>query len=147
MSERLPNTFHAQVLEIPEAHSRPVHSLRLHEGSAHSNTPAGGHDLLLTSAIDNVVKLWDLRSSKCVRRFEAHANRVHSIGASLSPCLRFVCSGSEDKFAYLYDARSGSLIDKLRHAETVTDSTFSPLFPQLAAASLSGHVRFYTDCE
>ena len=134
-----------QVLELAEVHKRPVHALRLHEGSAHGATPAAGHDLFLSCALDSVVKLWDLRSASCARTFEAHTNRLHPLGASLSPCLRYVAVGSEDKCAYLYDARSGGLVEKLRHSDTVTDVAFSPLFPKLAAASLSGHVRFYTD--
>ena len=35
----------ACVCEIEEAHARPIHTLRLHEGSAHGETPSAGHDL------------------------------------------------------------------------------------------------------
>lgn len=132
-------------LDLPEAHERPVHALRLHEGSAHGDTPTAGHDLFLSCAVDGAVKLWDLRSASCVRRFSAHVNRLHPIGACLSPCLRYVATGSEDRSCYLYDARSGSLLERLRHSDTVLDAAFSPLHPQLAACALDGTVRFYSD--
>ena len=66
--------------------------------------------VLASSGADGCVKLWDLRSASCVRKFEAHVNRVTPVGASLSPCLRYVCCGSEDRSAYLYDARGGGLV-------------------------------------
>ena len=133
------------VLELPEAHERPVHALRLQEGSAHGDTPTASHDLFLSAALDGVAKLWDLRSASCVRRFAAHANRVHAVGASLSPCLRYVMAGSEDRCAYLYDAQSGGLIERLRHTDVVTDVAFSPLHPQCACAGLDGRLRFFCD--
>ena len=77
--------------------------------------------------------------------FAAHTNRLHAIGAALSPCLRFVATGSEDRSAYLYDARTGGLLERMRHSEAVTDVAFSPLFPQLATCALDGTVRFYAD--
>ena len=79
------------------------------------------------------------------RRFAAHANRVHAVGASLSPCLRYVMAGSEDRCAYLYDAQSGGLIERLRHTDVVTDVAFSPLHPQCACAGLDGRLRFFCD--
>ena len=135
----------ACVCEIEEAHARPIHTLRLHEGSAHGETPSAGHDLVLSAALDGAVKLWDLRSASCVRKFEAHTNRTTPLGAALSPCLRFVCCGSEDRSAYLYDARGGGLIERLRHSEVVSDAAFSPLHPQLAIAGLDGNVKFFAD--
>jgi WD40 repeat protein len=135
-----------QVLDMQDAHERPIHSLRLAEGSTFTDSPSGSRDLLVSAALDGTVKLWDLRSATCVRRFEAHTNHVHPIGASLSPCLRFVCCGSENRCAYMYDARSGGLIERLRHSDAVvSDVAFNPLHPQLAASGLDGRVRFFAD--
>ena len=133
------------VLDLNDAHERPIHSLRLAEGSAFGDAPSATRDLFITSALDGVVKLWDLRTASCVRRFDAHTNHVHPIGASLSPCLRYLCCGSEDKSAYVYDARSGAVIERLRHPDTVSDAAFSPLHPQLATSALDGRIRFFAD--
>ena len=134
-----------QVLHLADAHERPIHSLRLAEGSAFGDAPTATRDLFVSAANDSVVKLWDLRTASCVRRFEAHANHVHPIGASLSPCLRYLCCGSEDKSAYLYDTRSGGVIERLRHPEAVSDAAFSPLHPQLATSAFDGRARFFAD--
>ena len=68
------------------------------------------------------------------------------MGASISPCLRYVSCGSEDKQAYVYDTGGGGMVAKLGgHADTVTDVAFSPLHPQMATVSLDGRVRFYAD--
>ena len=135
-----------QVLSIADAHDKPVHVVRLFEGSAHGDTPLSGHEIFLTAALDGAVKLWDLRAATCVRRFGAHSNRLHAVGAAISPCLRYVCCASEDKQAYLYDAGSGGLVERLGgHVDAVTDVAFSPLHPQMATVSLDGRVRFYAD--
>lgn len=35
--------------------------------------------------------------SRCIQRYEGHANRAYQCGIALSPCGRFLCTGSEDK--------------------------------------------------
>ena len=90
--------------------------------------------------------LWDLRSASCVRRFAAHKATHHPVGASLSPCLRYVACGSEDRSAYLYDARSGALLERLKGpSDVVSDAAFSPMHPQLVVGGLDGRLRFYSD--
>ena len=81
----------------------------------------------------------------CARRLAAHVNRQHPVGAALSPCLRFVACGSEDRSVYLYDARTGGLLERMRSSEAVMDVAFSPLYPQLAACALDGTLRYYSD--
>lgn len=34
---------------------------------------------------------------RCVRRYEGHANRFYPVGMRISPCSRFIGTGSEDK--------------------------------------------------
>ncbi len=34
---------------------------------------------------------------RCVRRYEGHANRIHPCGVAISPCSRFLATGSEDR--------------------------------------------------
>jgi WD40 repeat protein len=49
-----------------EAHSRPAHSVHLHEPSPHTQQHMSpeSYDLFLTAATDNAVKLWDLRTQR-----------------------------------------------------------------------------------
>jgi len=93
---------------IPEAHERVAHALVINEASSFVSHPSESYDLFLSCATDGVVALWDLRSCGRVCRFQGHSCRVHPVGVELSPCLRFVAVGSEDRCAYLFDVRMGS---------------------------------------
>jgi len=100
-----------------------------------------------------------------------HVNRRDTnLGASFSPCLRYVACGSEEKGrAVLYDLRTSRAVNPatttnaanasasvsaaspttVRHAPTphtdcVSCVAFNPLYPQLASASYDGSVRFFT---
>ncbi|KAJ4949011.1 hypothetical protein JOQ06_020531 [Pogonophryne albipinna] len=95
------------------------------------------YNLFLTSAVTDGVKMWDLRSLRCVRRYENHLNRCHPCSAAISPCGRFIASGSEDNCAYVYDIRSSSYLHKLqKHSDTVLSVAFNPATPQRAKPSL-----------
>jgi WD40 repeat protein len=60
---------------------------------------------------------------------------------------RYLAAGSEDKAAYVYDLRTGTLAHRLRgcHGDAVTDVAWSPLHPQLATACLDGRVHFFSE--
>lgn len=131
---------------IVDAHARPVHTVRLPQPSAYSGLGQGAYDLFATAAIDNVVNVWDLRSSAPVMSLSAHLNRVHPVGMAFSPCMRYLASGSEDKVCYLYDIRTGALCERLQgHTDTVADVSFNPLHPQLATCSFDRKVMFFAD--
>ncbi|XP_069463056.1 WD repeat-containing protein 27 isoform X2 [Ambystoma mexicanum] len=82
---------------ISNAHSRSTHQICQNKGSAFSVQNPDAYNLFVTTAIGDGIKLWDLRSLRCVRRFEGHINRCHPCGIAVSPCGRFVASGSEDR--------------------------------------------------
>lgn len=87
---------------FPEAHGKPVHTIFMNNSSPYVQHPRESYDLFLTSAADNTIKLWDLRTEKyclfisqfdilrVVRLFQGHVNRVQQVGLSFSPCLRYV---------------------------------------------------------
>jgi len=131
---------------IQDAHERPIHTISLHDVSPFASHPAAAHELFVTAAIDTPLKLWDLRSQRCVRVFAGHVNRQQSLGMALSPCMRWLASGSEDRTACVWDLGTGLMVHKLRgHPDAVTDVAWSPLHPQLATACTDGHIRFFTE--
>jgi len=65
---------------------------------------AESYDLVLSAAGDGV-HLWDLRTSRVVRKFNEHTNRSNRMGLDFSPCGRYIAVSSEDRAAYLYDIR------------------------------------------
>ncbi|XP_033101043.1 WD repeat-containing protein 27-like [Anneissia japonica] len=79
------------------AHERTVHVVKQNQGSAYVTHPSSAYDLFATAAITDGIKIWDLRTNRCVKRFEGHQNRVHPCGLSFSPCGKYIATGSEDK--------------------------------------------------
>eukprot|EP00967_Tisochrysis_lutea_P052778 scaffold65440_cov30-Tisochrysis_lutea.AAC.1 len=137
-----------QVLRVEDAHDTKVLSLSLFEGSAHSDAPLAARHLFLSSALDGYLHLWDLRAAAGgpVRTFAAHTNRVHPLQPALSPCLRYVACGSEDRQGYLYDVGTARLLERVSgHSDAVTAVAFNPFYPQLATTGLDGTARFYSD--
>ncbi|XP_062286107.1 WD repeat-containing protein 27 [Scomber scombrus] len=130
--------------ELPDAHSRPVHCITQNKGSMFSTQAPDSYNLFLTSAVTDGVKIWDLRTLRCVRRYENHLNRCHPCSSAISPCGRFIASGSEDKCAYVYDIRSSSYLYKLqKHSETVLSVAFNPATPELLTGTLDGELRLF----
>ncbi|RXN10557.1 WD repeat-containing 27 isoform X2 [Labeo rohita] len=118
--------------QIPDAHCRAVHHLTQNRGSPFCTQALESYNLFLSSAITDGLKLWDLRTARCIRRYESHVNRCHHCTAAFSPCGRFITTGSEDHSAYVYDTRSSNFLHKLpRHSETVLNVAFNPASPEI----------------
>ncbi|XP_009864079.1 PREDICTED: WD repeat-containing protein 27, partial [Apaloderma vittatum] len=116
---------------IPEVHTRSVHQICQNKGSPFSTQQPEAYNLFMTTAAGDGIKLWDLRTLRCVRRFEGHSSHCYPCGIAVSPCGRFIASGSDDKHAYIYEMRSSTFSHKLGgHKESVVDVTFSPSSPQ-----------------
>jgi len=131
---------------IEEIHSKPAHTVRINEASPHVTHTGSAYDLFLTSATDSCVKLWDLRSNKCCKRFEGHQNRIHNIGCAFSPCMRYIATGSEDRHGYIYEMRTGTYVKKLAlHGEVVSDVDFHPTSPYMVTSCFDGKIRFFSD--
>uniref|UniRef100_H2UY29 Uncharacterized protein n=1 Tax=Takifugu rubripes TaxID=31033 RepID=H2UY29_TAKRU len=81
---------------LPDAHSRAVHCISHNKGSVFTTQAPELYNLFLTSAVTDGVKIWDLRTLRCTRRYENHVNRVHLCSAAISACGRFIATGSED---------------------------------------------------
>ncbi|XP_048585644.1 WD repeat-containing protein 27 isoform X2 [Nematostella vectensis] len=122
---------------ILDAHTRPVHSICQNQGSAFAAHPTEAYDLFLTAAVTDGIKLWDLRTNKCVRRYEGHVNRSHPVGLAFSPCARYIATGSEDRSAYLFDIRGTSFSHRLTgHTEVVSDVAFHPARPEVRSENV-----------
>ena len=145
-----------EIFQIPDAHSRSIHSLILPTTSTFAEVSGTAMNCFLTSSTDSVgglsnggsglLRLWDLRINKCVRQLTGnHVNRVHTCSATFSPDLMYIATGSEDRSVVIYDLRKdGECVMKLRGAtDTVTSVNWHPLLPHIVSGSLDGNVRFY----
>ncbi|KAM7135815.1 WD repeat-containing protein 27 [Molossus nigricans] len=129
---------------IAGAHSRPVHHICQNKGSSFTAQQPRAYDLFATMAVGDGIRLWDLRTLRCERRFEGHPNRCYPCGLAFSPCGRFVACGAEDRHAYVYEMRSSTFSHRLAgHTDTVTGVAFSPSTPQLITAGLDGRLQLF----
>ncbi|XP_054554141.1 WD repeat-containing protein 27 [Talpa occidentalis] len=130
---------------IAEAHSRPVHQICQNRGSAFTSQQAQAYNLFATAAVGDAVRLWDLRTLRCERRFEAPPSRGRPCGLAFSPCGRYVACGAEDGHAYVYEVGCSTFAHRLAgHTDTVMDVAFSPSAPQLVTATLDGMLQLFT---
>uniref|UniRef100_A0A8D1ZGU2 WD repeat domain 27 n=1 Tax=Sus scrofa TaxID=9823 RepID=A0A8D1ZGU2_PIG len=108
-------------------HSRPIHQICQNKGSSFATQHPQAYHLFATTATGDGVKLWDMRTLRCERRFEGHPNRCHPCGIAWSPCGRYVACGAEDRHAYLYETGSSTFSRRLAgHSDTVMAVAFSP---------------------
>ncbi|KAJ9442765.1 putative WD repeat-containing protein [Diplonema papillatum] len=137
------------VVSLESPHAKPVHHITIpSSGTARSGSLASNtFELFCTSSCDGTIKLWDLRCPATpVRAYSSHVNRVHSVGASFSPCMRYLATGSEDRAAYVYELSTGRLLTKNQsHSDVVSDVAFNPVHPQLASCSFDGQLHFWAD--
>ena len=75
--------------------------------------PPRAYDLFLTAAVSDGIKLWDLRTNRCVRRYDGHVNRSQPVGVAISPCARFIATGSEDRSVSLQIHTGAKISDVL----------------------------------
>ena len=62
-------------------------------------------NMVLSGSSDKTVRLWDLRTGKCVRTMEGHTGTVYSV--DMDGHCRTAVSGSEDNLIRLWDLGSG----------------------------------------
>jgi WD40 repeat protein len=85
-----------------------------------------------------------LRIQKPVLEFLGHLNRSQPCQCIFSPCGMYVVTGSEDKHAYIYDARMGTVLGKTSgHLDAVVSVGYN-FSGKLATSSLDGTVDFFT---
>ncbi|RLN86581.1 hypothetical protein BBJ28_00006853 [Nothophytophthora sp. Chile5] len=99
-----------------------------------SLSPDGSY--LLSNAMDATVRKWDVRPFVKGERLQTtFVGAKHSFERTLIRCgwsadMRFVASGSADRFVYIWDAETGHLRYHLPgHTGSVNEATFHPTEP------------------
>jgi WD40 repeat protein len=77
---------------LPDAHSRWIHDVAIAD---YEFVPSSFENVFLTTAVTDGIKAWDLRTQKSVMHLSGHVNRACAIRTCLSPCGRFIATGSE----------------------------------------------------
>ncbi|OQR93216.1 WD domain-containing protein [Achlya hypogyna] len=90
-------------------------------------------NFVLSNAMDSTVRKWDVRPfcegprCKMVYYGAKHSNDRNLIRANWSPDMRYVGSGSADRYAYIWDSETGELRYQLPgHTGSVNEVAFHP---------------------
>jgi WD40 repeat protein len=127
---------------IDSGHDRNIHCIALPQPSVHVPLSQMAYNIFATSATDNVISLWDLRTPRSIGRLTSHVNRREKCQCSFSPCLRYLTTASEDRSARIF---GGKEIAKLsgQHRDVVSSVAYHPIHPQLVTASYDGGIKCY----
>ncbi|KAE9052949.1 U5 small nuclear ribonucleoprotein [Phytophthora rubi] len=105
-----------------------------------SLSPDGSY--LLSNAMDSTVRKWDVRPFvKGGRLKTTFMGAKHSFDRTLTRCgwsadMRYVASGSADRYVYVWDAETGNLRYHLPgHTGSVNEATFHPTEPIVGSCS------------
>ena len=127
-----------------EAHTRPTHYLTVAD---YISPPAESAHLFASIAVQDGIKLWDIRvdDGRAVMHLHGHVNRQANLRCHISPCGRFVGTGSEDHHGYLYDTRTGLLVGKTQgtHGQVVSCVDFNPVVDELMTGCHDGKIRCF----
>ena len=93
---------------------------------------------MLTSALDSTIRLWNVHTGKCIRKFFGHVEGVWTVAAD---ALRIV-SGAEDRMVKVWDPRTGRCERTFTgHAGPVTCIGLSD--SRMCSGGEDGEVRVY----
>lgn len=97
---------------------KKITGINIYENEASTDLPTSSlakWNMLITTN-DSSIRLIDLRQRKLVTRFKGATNNSSSIVASLSDDNRFIVSGSEDHWCYIWENNNSIINNKLRIA-------------------------------
>ncbi|HIE09351.1 MAG TPA: WD40 repeat domain-containing protein [Armatimonadetes bacterium] len=111
-----------------------------HWGSVFSVSFSPDGRLLASGSEDWTVKIWEVKTKKCIATFEGHEDFVNSV--SFSPDGRLLASGSSDWTVKIWEVETGRCIATLKgHKGSVHSVSFSPNGRLLASGSGDNTVK------
>jgi Prp8 binding protein len=128
-----------EVSTVLQGHTDIVTSLSL--------SPDGNY--LLSNAMDSTVRKWDLRPFVTGPRLKTtylgakHGFERTLIRAGWSADMRYVASGSADRYVYIWDAETGNLRYHLPgHTGSVNEVAFHPKEPIVGSCGSDKNIYF-----
>ncbi|KAG2445130.1 hypothetical protein HYH02_008598 [Chlamydomonas schloesseri] len=101
-------------------------------------------NLLATASFDSSVRVWDVRTARCIKQLGGAEGILYSV--SWSADGKLLAASNDSGMIYIYDYARGMLIKGLRqHTKQSLKVAFHPVKPTLlASSSVDGTVYVYT---
>ncbi|XP_022088993.1 WD repeat-containing protein 47-like isoform X2 [Acanthaster planci] len=124
--------------------AQTIHAMAGHSGHVLSLYCWGAH-MLVSGSQDNTVRLWDLRTPRCVQVIGTPGSDSGQGTAAATVCVdpsgRLLASGHEDSSCLLYDIHGGRIVQTYKkHKGEVRSLRFSPKALYLMSGSYDGTV-------
>jgi WD40 repeat protein len=137
-----PIAARAEPAAAAKAKAQPQLVVQLgHAGNVLSVAYAQDGQTALTGSDDQTARLWDIVTSREIRRFEGHSEAVQSVAISVDG--RAVLTGSSDATARLWNTATSAEIRRFEHPAAVTSVAFSPDGEQVLTGSHDGKARLW----
>ena len=125
---------------------RVVSSIHQYEGSKYCGVQTDAFNMFITGAVQEGIRVWDLRANQCVVKYSLHKNSLMPVDCRVSPCGRFIATGSEDKCVYVYDLRGSTrvYVEKIMgFSDVTTRLLFRPSNPELIVSTLDSYLHAF----
>ncbi|KAG2502174.1 hypothetical protein HYH03_000661 [Edaphochlamys debaryana] len=102
------------------------------------------HNLLATASFDSTVRVWDVRTARCIKILSGAEGVLYSVSWNCEG--RMLAASNDSGLIFVYDYHRGLLIKSLRqHTKQSLKVAFHPFKPNtLASSSIDGTVYVYT---
>ena len=125
---------------------RVANIIHQYEGSKYCGVQTDAFNMFLTSAVQEGIRVWDLRAKQCVVKYSLHKNNAMPLDCKVSPCGRLIATGSEDKCVYVYDLRGSTrvYVEKIMgFSDVTTHLLFRPSCPELIVSTLDSYLHAF----
>ncbi|KAI8926860.1 WD40-repeat-containing domain protein [Entophlyctis helioformis] len=100
---------------------------------------------ILTSTLDDTIRLFDNDTGDLLNEYKGHTNRDYRIVSTLSYDDAQIVSGSEDGQVFVWDLVEGNVVRSFKaHAKTVTCVAYHPKAHAMVTTSLDGTVKLWS---
>jgi Prp8 binding protein len=99
-------------------------------------------NLLFSCSTDKTIRLWDVQTGVCIRKFKGHTSFVNSCQpARRGPQL--ICSGSDDGTVRIWDQRKKDAVNKFECTYQVTSVTFNDTSEQILSGGIDNDIKVW----
>ena len=97
---------------------------------------------IITGSFDHTVKVWDMRTGRCVNTLAGHHGEISSTQFNYEGTI--CISGSIDRQCKIWDVATGKCVETLRgHNDEILDVGFNSTGSKLVTASADGTARVF----
>ena len=112
-----------------------------HTSSIHSVTVTPDGKNIISGSWDKTIKIWDIKSSECIRTLYGHTGSVNSIVVTQDG--KTIISGSNDETIRLWDIKSGECLNTFKDYSCVYSLAITPDGKTIISGYDNGSIKLW----